>query len=151
MEEYDELIKLVGKSKIIVIVGPPCAGKTTLANALKENFNDCMFMHSDDYIKYGFKESVYKMLEDINNSVFNKIVIEGIQTARLLRKGVEQESFYCDLIIKFELDLPVLEKRYFEREKKPYPMATLKAVNTVWCDYLECGSHVIPTIHRITK
>lgn len=151
MEKTEELIDLIDKSKIIVMVGPPCAGKTTLAEALKKIYKDCMFIHSDDYIQYGYKESVYKMLEDINKAVFNKIIIEGIQTARLLRKGVELENFYCDLIIKFEIPLSELEQRYVMRENKHYPIPTLKALNTVWLDYLERGSHVIPTIHRITQ
>lgn len=151
MELSEKLIDLIIQSKIIVIVGPPAAGKTTLTDLISERFNNVpMIMRSDDYIKFGFKEAIYKMMEDLENAEFSKIVIEGIQTARLLRKGIELGTFSYDLIIKLEPDLEILSKRYFEREGKAYPLSTLKAVNTVWGE-VESQLPIITTVHRITE
>jgi uridine kinase len=49
----------------IVIIGAPASGKTTLANQLKEQYPDYSVYHSDDYIKYGYAESLYVMMDDI--------------------------------------------------------------------------------------
>ncbi len=149
MQLTNELNLLIEKSKIIVIVGPPAAGKTTLTDLIAERFNNVpMIMRSDDYIKYGFKDAVYKMMEDIEKAEFSKIVIEGIQTARLLRKGIELGTFSCDLIIKLECDLETLSKRYFDREGKAYPLATFKAIDTVWKE-VEPHLPVITTLYRL--
>jgi shikimate kinase len=124
----------------VVIVGPPAAGKTTLSDQLATDYPDYHIYHTDDYISYGFEQSVYKLLEEIRTDGHKKIIIEGIQSARILRKGIEQNSFYADLVIKIEVEPEELYKRYYLRDKKSYPIATAKGIETVFNNYLSMSS-----------
>lgn len=153
------IINQIKNSDITVIVGPPCAGKSTYTSAF-ENPNNLLHLpshrvfHTDDYIPFGFKDALYKMMDDIAAHK-GKMIIEGIQTARLLRKGVELGTFKPDLIIKFEIDQHTLEVRYAEREGKgkAYPFSTAKSIQTVWGEYAAevAKMEEQPTIHIVTE
>lgn len=166
-----QLIARISLAKKVVIVGPPCAGKTFLTEELQKRAfpeagpltpNEFKYIHTDNYIdpeKNNFEEAMYKVKKDVETCIEHEIpfIVEGIQAARLLRKGIELGDFNPDLIIKLEADMPILAERYDKRNPgKPYPTATLKAVNTVWTKYVELVSHMIdkpdfeePTIIKI--
>ena len=79
------------KDKHIIIIGSPASGKTTLSLKLLEK--GFKIIHTDDYMQYGFKDSLYKLLEDIQKLNLKNIVIEGILGYRLLRKGIELNCY----------------------------------------------------------
>lgn len=137
---------------LVVIVGPPAGGKTELANALAEKFPDYKVYHSDDYMIHGFTESLYKLMEDIQADPSKKIIVEGIQAARLLRKGVQTGTLFADLVI--EVDSPQKEIRYTGRTIpgqpiKPYPYSTAKSVTTVFDEYKSMSKRE-PRIIKLT-
>jgi deoxyadenosine/deoxycytidine kinase len=119
---------------VVVIVGPPAAGKTHLSKELEKNFPDYRFFHTDDYMKHGYLKSMYVLMEDVLASDNKKMVIEGVQTPRLLRKGVELNNFYPDLIIRVDADIEKKLARYKERNLE-YPHAMAKNIETVYNEY----------------
>lgn len=98
----DELIDLCKTKKRIVIYGHAKSGKILIANKLSKKLNYKLIV-SDDYIYLGFKESMYH-IKDLINETKEPLIIEGVQTSRLLRKGLEMNDFYADLIIHTEIN-----------------------------------------------
>lgn len=137
---------------LVVIVGPPAAGKTELANALAEKFPDYKVYHTDDYMMHGYADSLYRLMDDIQADPNPKIIVEGIQTARLLRKGAQRGDLFADLVI--EVDSPQKEIRYTGRTiagepTKPYPYGTAKSVTTVFDEYKSMSKRE-PRIIKLT-
>lgn len=86
----------------VLIIGCPASGKTFLANNLKSDNHK--IIHTDDYMRYGYKESLYVMIEDIQKlHVHTKSIVEGIQGYRLLRKGVELNCYHPDIVVQLEI------------------------------------------------
>lgn len=83
----------------VVIIGHPESGKTTLSDELAVKYPGYKIYHTDDYIGHGFERSVYELMSDIERDAAPKIIVEGVQAYRLLRKGAELGTFDADLII----------------------------------------------------
>lgn len=100
----------------VLIIGCPAAGKTFLADKLKgQNPDDHKLFHTDDYMRYGYKESLYKLLEDVEKiQSHTKTIIEGVQGYRLLRKGVEFNCYYPDIVIELSVSEHRMLKTYRE-------------------------------------
>ena len=94
-------IKMNIKNKNVLIIGSPASGKTTFANELSKN-NPHKVFHADDYMEHGYKQALYVMMEDIK-ACQSCTIIEGIQGYRLLRKGVELNVYYPDLVIEMQI------------------------------------------------
>jgi dephospho-CoA kinase len=122
------------QENIIVIVGHPATGKTHLSKELEINYPDYRIIHSDDYMKHGYEKSLYVMLEDIVTSPNKKMIIEGVQTPRLLRKGLELNNFNPDVIINTTADAHTKLERYKSRGQV-YPYAMEKNIDTVMAAY----------------
>jgi len=99
------------KGKNILIIGCPASGKTFMSALF--NSNDHEIFHTDDYIKFGYKESMYQCLSDVIKCKKNTIT-EGVQGYRMLRKGVELNNYYPDMII----ELKITEQLMFSTYKK---------------------------------
>lgn len=100
---------------ITVIHGPSCSGKTTLAKHLHSLNPLASLYFTDDYIDEGFEKSLYALMENIARDPNPDKIIEGVQVARLLRKGAENKSFRADQIIICEAEEAVRDQRYVAR------------------------------------
>lgn len=100
--------------KNILIIGCPASGKTFFSKLLANEGHKVF--HTDDYMRYGYKESLYAMMEDLAKHKGNTIV-EGVQGYRLLRKGVEMNNYYPDIVIELEVPESRMLKTY--REQRP--------------------------------
>lgn len=87
----------------LIIAWHPATGKTTLTKKLEELYPDHMIFHTDDYMEFGYKESIYKLIDDLNEFWFTKIIVEGIMGARLMRKIQQEYPFgvKVDLYVYF--------------------------------------------------
>ncbi len=102
--------------KKILIVGYPRAGKTKYS----ESFDGVT--HTDNYMKFGFKEQIYEILEDIKDK--DEWIIEGIQGIRLFRKMLQRNESLPDLVVWIKPQYPADEKH----------IGTRKMLDTVWKD-----------------
>lgn len=115
MLTIDEAMRANVGGKDVLIIGPPSSGKTYLSGKLN---GDHTIIHTDDYARYGYKESLYKLLEDIKKVTGNTIV-EGVQGYRLLRKGAQLRCYYPDLVIELSASKGDIRKVYLkERDAK---------------------------------
>lgn len=101
------MIDLTGQN--VLIIGCPASGKSTLSKQLSDNNH--ALIHTDDYIKYGFKEGLYVLINDIS-MIKSNTIIEGVQGYRLLRKGVELNCYYPDIVIELCIGSEEVFKRY---------------------------------------
>ena len=51
----------------------------------------------------GFENSMYH-IRDMIKEIKETLIIEGVQTPRILRKGIENSDFFCDLIIHLTIN-----------------------------------------------
>lgn len=99
------------KNKNVLIIGCPASGKTYLASKLAGDSHTVI--HTDDFIDKGYKDSLYAILDHIKTINGNSIV-EGVQGYRLLRKGVEFNCYYPDIVIELEISEKRLSQTYNE-------------------------------------
>lgn len=140
---FKEVQNLDIACKNILIIGCPGSGKTYLSDQFKTNHR---IIHTDDYIKYGYEQSLYKIIEDINSIDCNTI-IEGIQGYRLLRKGVELNCYYPDIVIRLIITEDEMIKTYYkERNNKniEYVFRMCKANNKILEDYFTYSNNKKP-------
>lgn len=99
----DELIELCKDKKYIVIYGYTKSGKVIVGRELAKALNRRLII-SDDYIPEGWKVNMYVIRDIIRKNPDEMIIIEGVQSGRLLRKGVENGDFFADLVIHIEIN-----------------------------------------------
>jgi adenylate kinase family enzyme len=131
------------KDKDVVIIGCPASGKTYLSNKLI-SVNHTV-VHTDDYMKHGYKEALYVMINDLKN-IDGKVIIEGVQGYRLLRKGVELDCFYPDIVIELEITQARMLQTYRDsRQGKNLTSLTSfnKMHSKIICDY-----HAMPNTKK---
>jgi adenylate kinase family enzyme len=134
-----DILKLDLVRKNVVIIGAPSSGKTYLSEKMKEVYPYHSFIHSDDFIQYGFEDGLYEMIREIKKTD-KYCIIEGILCYRLLRKGAEQGSFSPDYVIQTHIADEDLEKAYKDKnepEKLPKVRSLIKSNQTVF--ELYCG------------
>lgn len=85
--------------RTVCVMGKSANGKTTLANLLAQKYPRYVLYHTDDYIRYGFKQALYVMMADIAQDRTPYKIIEGVQVTRLLRKWMEIGEPGADLIL----------------------------------------------------
>ena len=110
--------------KNVLIIGLPGSGKTYLIDRLKTDGH--IVIKTDDYINYGFEQSLYRVLEDIIKAN-GKTIVEGVQGYRLLRKGLQQNSYYPDIVI----EMVVSVKRIFHVYENERGGKNLKSVESM--------------------
>lgn len=84
-------------------------------------------IHTDDYMMYGYKDSLYRLLEDLKKINFEYVIVEGIMGARLMRKLQEQGlhtnvSMYVYISAKFDHIIDV-----YTRERPDKSLASVES------------------------
>lgn len=104
-----EFLKLSLPPKVVVI-GSPAAGKTYLTSQIKSH----PIIHADDYMLYGFKDALYKMMRSLEEK--DRFVVEGVLGYRLLRKLRETKSWEPDMVVEITRPMSEIEKVYKTRK-----------------------------------
>ena len=81
-----EFDKILARHKRIAIVGGPRTGKTTLV----EEVMGRRIIHTDDFMDLEWKEVPDAIIEEVE--LLDDFVVEGVQAARALRKGMEVDA-----------------------------------------------------------
>lgn len=132
--QSDKLEFLQGENKI-VIIGLAASGKTMLTDKVAELLPDHDVIHSDDYIQFGFENSLYKMISDIKMKGDAPLIIEGVQAFRLLRKGLQNMDFLPDVIVNTYCSDETRLSRYEARGNSNSITTFDKALFTIWKSY----------------
>ena len=122
----NELIELCRGKKYIVIYGHTKSGKVLFGKLLSEALGIRLII-SDDYKYLGWKQNMYHIREIIK-STDEPLIIEGVQSGRLLRKGVEFNEFFADLVIHLEINNESLSIAY-QRDGEGYKLRHNKVFN----------------------
>jgi len=151
VNEFVKNVSIIRKN--VVIIGSPASGKTYLADQLKNKYKYHKYISTDDYKEHGFKEALYKVIKDIENTK-SRWVVEGVLGYRLIRKGVEQANpdIIPDLIIILNTSEENIKKVYDIRgksDKLEKVMSMIKSNDKVFQDYLKKASDVHTMIYRI--
>jgi hypothetical protein len=112
---YDNRYDLPGLD--VLIIGPPASGKTYVSNLIARECGYGVVIHTDDYLKHGNVESLYCTLADLE-LIPPPRIIEGVGGYRMLRKGVQMDCYYPDLVI--ELYVPDGQIEYVYRTQRKY-------------------------------
>ena len=97
-----------------------------------------VIIHTDDYMKYGYKDSLYKLLDDIKNKDLKNVVIEGVLGYRLLRKGEQLNCYKPDIVIELKSSIKIILNRYKNnRQDKNIKsvLSMIKSNNTILNEY----------------
>lgn len=86
-------------------------------------------------MEYGYKESVYKLIEDLESYKFQNIFVEGIMGARLMRKLQEvhpeiKVDLYVYISAKFDHIIDVYTRERPDKKLKDVESA-IKGLDTV--------------------
>lgn len=115
MKTIQQVLQMDIEHKNVLIIGCPASGKTYLSNKFQTSHKK---FHTDDYMKFGYEQSMYKVLEDIKKSN-EYTLVEGIQGYRLLRKGVQLDCYHPEIVIELIIsDHKMLDIYRNERDEK---------------------------------
>jgi predicted ATPase len=106
-------------NKSVLIIGLPGSGKTHIASYIHRNL--CPhhhILHTDNYMRFGYDYSLYKILDDIKGD-YGNLIIEGIQGYRLLRKGAKDKSYLPNIVIQIETSIDSINNVYFKERGRP--------------------------------
>ena len=140
---------LTGKS--VAIIGVPNSGKSWIYEKLTEKLNFThRFFATDDYIEFGFKESIYALLDDITTTN-SPTIVEGVGCYRLLRKGIETDRYKPDIVIIMNTSDKNIESEYLHDEKKLKSVKSMiKGNKTVFDKYLSMlNDEISPIFYEI--
>lgn len=148
----EEIIQACQQASTIVIVGPPKSGKSIIANQVYMQ-TDSYRLQTDQCITQGFAGDLEQFFTDIETLLEEKsLVISGVQTPRLLRKGLKENKFHADLIIKVECSDHTIEYAYREageEDKIQGALALKKTISKIYQEYLSLIQDNEPTIFTI--
>ncbi len=121
----DELINLPIQGKNVLIIGCPASGKSWLCNKMSKPTHN--IIHTDNYKFYGFQEGMYHALDAAVKSS-KPTLVEGVFGYRMLRKGVELDSYYPDIVIEMKVSYERMIKTY-SRERDASKVKYMKQFN----------------------
>lgn len=125
----------------IVLFGYTKTGKVKIAKSISEHLG-IKLIKTDDYQHIDFKQAVYTMLGVITNLEKSNIpfIIEGVQCARILRKGLETGTFTPDIVIRTECNEQTIKHCYIqdgEIDKLKGALSFNKGVEKIYNEYLD--------------
>lgn len=125
----------------IAVIGYSCSGKTTLTHELAKLYPEMKIVHTDEYQADGFHPAMYAVMEDVLK--MDNVIVEGIHTYRLLRKGVETNQLHFDAVIECKTD-PEKRMNRYRTERDPAKIQSLasfdKSLDKIFKDYMSmCG------------
>lgn len=126
---FQELISTPIGGKSVYILGIPASGKSFIANELYHKNTNHHLVHSDSYMQEDFKDSLYVMIDQMNDIPGN-FILEGILAYRALRKVYELKLDHLkpDLII--EVQVPNwLQSDIYRRERPGKNLKSVKSFN----------------------
>ena len=136
----EKILKSIPKRGNVVIIGYPATGKTFLLDSITSKVKASIY-HTDDYIKYGFVDALYVLMEEIAKDKTPLKIIEGVLGYRLIRKGIELHTFHADLVIVCEASVPTRTARIALRGKLVQATLSMdKGLEKVWEDSKAMGS-----------
>jgi len=142
MHTFQDILSAVEAVPLVVIIGYPASGKTTLAKRLEAENTGHEVVHTDDEYPSGdgSSETAYTEM-GFCKSIGLGVIVEGVLGYRLLRKCVEHGGEWLpDLIIEVKCGEETRAKRYREeRPKKDYRRVKsfckgLDTVMKVWAE-----------------
>ncbi len=140
-------IDIAGKN--VLIIGAPASGKTYLSGIFSHAGR--IVIHTDDYMEYGFQEALYRCLDDICDAS-QPTLVEGVQGPRLLRKGVELDCYYPDIVFELVTSWERIEKTYKEERdtaKLKGQKGFAKMNETILGDYFSMPNERPPVWYRV--
>lgn len=148
--ELIELLQNEYSDSNILVIGYPAVGKTTFAKKYIGYLPKHTLIDTDDYIPYGQEQSLYVLIEDLKK-IQTPVLIEGVLGYRLLRKGVQLDCYYPDVVFELTAPWSHIEKIYqTERENKKIPnlKSFIKSLDTVLKQYQELSNSKPPLWHK---
>lgn len=133
-----------------IVLGCAASGKSWFADKLAEVNPGHRLWKSDDFMHYGYKESVYKLIDAIDTE--KSFIVEGVQCARLLRKSLELNLFYPTVVFEILRPVEQIRKVYFDqrlRSKFNGAMTQEKASQTIIDKYLNMENSKPPIWVRV--
>lgn len=124
-------------AKVVVVIGLPGSGKTTVAQDLHGHIlSEHSLYQTDDYIDFGYEQSLYAMLKEMQYDKNPLKLIEGVQGFRFLRKNVETQAYKVDAVVIVDCSPEERAKRYAQRGKGNLPTSFDRNLETVFKSYL---------------
>lgn len=137
MEIRQEDVDFLKGCKVVVVIGLPASGKTTVALHLHEDVLPGHTLYqTDDYIDFGYEQSLYAMLKEMEYDKNPLKLVEGVQGFRFLRKNVETMTYKVDAVVIVDCKPEERAKRYAARGKGNLPSSFDRNLETVFKDYL---------------
>jgi len=153
--KLEEILKIDFVRKNVLIIGSPASGKTWLIEQIKEVAPYHNYIATDDYIKDNtFKGALYAMMDDIKtfHDDGKLTVVEGVNGYRLLRKGVQEDTYYPDIVIECKTSQKNIEARYEGDEKKLKGVfGMMKGNATILAEYLEFPNKHKPIMYVLNN
>lgn len=146
-----ELLQTQYLDKNILVIGYPAVGKTTFAKKYISYLPQHKLIDTDDYLSYGHEQSLYVLIEDLKR-INSLTFIEGVLGYRLLRKGVQLDCYYPDVVFELIAPWTHIEKVYqTEREDKKITSLKpfIKSLDTILKEYRELPNPYPPIWHKI--
>jgi len=127
----------------VMVIGLPASGKTYFAGLLSFHNPMHTLFRCDDYLNgSNGQESMYAILDEVWDQIKagNPTIVEGVAGYRMLRKGVQMEAYFPDIV--FEIVAPTEQReRVYKQERKDKIFSNVerfdKALTTVLNDYDE--------------
>jgi uridine kinase len=132
-----EQIEKLKASTLIVVIGLPAAGKSTVALELAELLPAHDLYSTDDYIDFGYEQSLYALMKDMSYNTNPRKIVEGVQGYRFLRKTLERD-IVVDAIVEVQASDQARAERYLARGKGKQPSSGFERnLATVLKDYTD--------------